>query len=419
MRAGSSLPHHPTLAALHQVPWQAPAITPHSPRPVRPCGHCCSVPFSRLSPARWITSPESRVAALAVVTSVGGMVGILAGPLIGRLSDATDTRWGRRRPWLTAGAALILAASYAAGRAGSVGELVLWWGLLQLGASTVLAPLTATVPDRVPEDRRGVASACLGAAGAFAPVLGTAVQALTQSAADTYTTLAILVVLAQLFFLAALRGDRARPVPLPDRRHRPHILFPRRHRDFALVWAHRFLFALGQNVSFAYLFFYLQDVVRYEHLYPGRTTDDGALVLTVVYGSCAVLAALLAGTLCDRTHRFKVYILASALAFVGGTLLGTVTASWSGVLALVALTGTGYGAYEAVSMAMAIRLLPDQERRARDLSVINTAGLIAIALGPIAAAALIDLSGYSTMFAAASVTALAGGVVVTFVRGAP
>ena len=65
-------------------------------------------------------APESRVAALAVVTSVGGMVGILAGPLIGRLSDATDTRWGRRRPWLTAGAALILAASYAAGRAGSV-----------------------------------------------------------------------------------------------------------------------------------------------------------------------------------------------------------------------------------------------------------------------------------------------------------
>lgn len=353
-----------------------------------------------------ILAPADRVSALALVAGIGGLVGIVSNPLIGRLSDATRSRFGRRRPWILAGAVLILPTALAAGNAGSLGELVLWWGLVQLCANLIMGPLTATIPDLVPEVRRGVASACLGISWAFAPVLGSAVQAFMVEPAATFLTLGALVLGAQLLFLLTLRGD--------VRVERSTLIqaSPRWDKDFMLIWVHRFLFALGQNIAISYLFFYLQDVIRYEQQHPGSSADDGVLILTAIYAPCVIVAALLAGWLSDRVDRRKVYIVGSTFVFAAGAFLGAFTGSWEGVLVLAALTGIGFGAYEATSMAMVMRLLPSDERRARDLSFINVATLIAIAIGPVVAAAVINQSGYVAMFVSAGVAVLVSGLVV-------
>ncbi|WP_283136445.1 MFS transporter [Rhizohabitans arisaemae] len=360
-------------------------------------------------------APGDHVTALAVVTGVGGVVGILSNPLVGRISDITRGRLGRRRPWLIAGLIVIVPAALGTGGATSVVELTLWWSFLQLGANMLMAPLTATIPDLVPPARRGLASACLGISWAFAPVLGTAVHSLTGDADATYPVLTVLITAAYLLFILTLRGDRTQPAGIrPAARERRR----RGDRDLTLAWLHRFLFALGQNVAISYLFFYLQDVIRYETLHPGRSTDDGVLILTAIYAPCVVVAALVAGVLSDRAHRHKVYIVGATVVFAGGTLFGAFTANWEGVLLLSALTGIGFGAYEAVSMAMVIHLLPDEERRARDLSLVNVATLIAIAVGPTVAASLIHQAGYLLMFVGAGGAVLASGLVVTLIRGA-
>ncbi|WP_195907620.1 MFS transporter [Actinomyces provencensis] len=349
-------------------------------------------------------------------------MGIVTNPVIGHLSDTTRSRLGRRRPWLLAGVPVVLALSVAAGSADSVPALTLWWSLLQVGVNMMMAPLAATVPDLVPEGRRGRATACLGIAGACAPVLGTAVQAVLTSPALTYPALAALIAVSQAVFVSTLRGDdvqpRPRPRVLPRATGRGSRALLPHDRDFWIVWVHRLLFALGQNAALAYLFYYLQDVIDYEGLNPGRTTDDGVLLLTAVYAPCVMAAAVVVGALSDRTRRFRVYIIGATLLFGTGAVLGAVTGSWGGVLALAALTGIGYGAYEEVSMAMAIHLLPDDERRGRDLSIINVATLLAIGLGPFVAAAGIALSGYAAVFLGSGVLVLVGGMMVTLVRGA-
>ncbi|WP_170198072.1 MFS transporter [Microbacterium saperdae] len=360
--------------------------------------------------------PDNRVVSLAIITGIGGFIGIATNPLVGWLSDMTSTRWGRRRPWLLGGVLVIAPAAILAGHAGSVAELTLWWTVLQVGANMLMAPLTATIPDMVPAHRSGTASACLGISWACAPVVGTLAQTLAGSPDRAYSLLAGLIVLSQIFFIFTVRQDTARPDQKQVRSTAWRELLPN-DRDLALAWVHRFLFALGQNIAITYLFFYLQDVVRFEELYPDSSTDEGVLILTALYGPAVIVAALLTGSLADRTQRFKIYIIGATAAFACGTLLGALTASWTGVLVLAALTGIGFGAYEAVSMAMTIRLLPDEQRRARDLSIINVATMIAIAIGPVAAALLISLSGYAAMFLIAGVLVLISGAVAWLIRG--
>ncbi|MFT8640180.1 MFS transporter [Bifidobacterium sp.] len=364
-------------------------------------------------------APGNKVFGLALVTGIAGIVGIVTNPLIGHLSDITRTRFGRRIPWLVAGLAVILPVSIIIGHSKSIAELALWWTLLQVGANMLMAPTSATIPDVVPERRRGMASACLGIAAAAAPVLGTGIQTLVSSPSLVYMILGGLICLAQLCFIATLRNDHTLPQahPRTRRRIRWEHLIPR-SKDFWLVCAHRILFGLGQNMALAYLFYYLQDVIHYAAQHPGQTTDDGVLLLTAIYAPCVIVAAIFAGSLTDRTGRFTWCLVTATLVFAVGAVLGAVTASWIGVIVLAVLTGLGYGAYASTSMAMAVHLLPDGERRARDLSLINVADLSAIALGPILAAAGISLSGYSAVFIASGILVIVSGVIVTAIKGA-
>ncbi|MCW2491890.1 MAG: transporter, partial [Frankiales bacterium] len=48
---------------------------------------------------------DSAPGRLALVTSVGSLLSVVANPFFGRLSDRTSSRWGMRRPWMVAGLA--------------------------------------------------------------------------------------------------------------------------------------------------------------------------------------------------------------------------------------------------------------------------------------------------------------------------
>ena len=43
----------------------------------------------------------------------GPIPGLVLQPIVGVLSDATTTRWGKRKPWIAAGAALTVRMRFA------------------------------------------------------------------------------------------------------------------------------------------------------------------------------------------------------------------------------------------------------------------------------------------------------------------
>ena len=91
-----------------------------------------------------------------LVTGVGAAISVVANPVFGAVSDLTTSRFGRRAPWVLAGAIggvaglLILAVS------GSTAGMLLGWCLVQLFCNALLAAITAAVPDQVPTVQRGV-----------------------------------------------------------------------------------------------------------------------------------------------------------------------------------------------------------------------------------------------------------------------
>lgn len=131
-------------------------------------------------------SGMSKETMLAWVTGAGAVVSLVANPLFGALSDRTTARWGRRTPWIVAGAAggalsLLLLAG-----AGGVWTMAAGWCLVQLTLNAAFAAVTAAVPDRVPRLQRGSVGGWLGAAQILGVVGGTGLATLAGVwAADT------------------------------------------------------------------------------------------------------------------------------------------------------------------------------------------------------------------------------------------
>jgi len=95
-------------------------------------------------------SPEQ----LPILNIAGPITGLLIQPMIGAISDRTwHPRWGRRRPFVTAGAILCAIILFVFPFVGALwaGVLCLW--LLDIGNNTSMEPYRAFISDRLPKSQ--------------------------------------------------------------------------------------------------------------------------------------------------------------------------------------------------------------------------------------------------------------------------
>jgi len=117
----------------------------------------------------------ARLDDLPILWIAGPIAGLLVQPIIGAWRDRTRGRWGRRRPFMTAGALLTAAAMFAMATAGSVWAAALALWLLTFSINIVMEPFRALMGDLAPAETRdrGFAMQVLfiGAGAVFASVL--------------------------------------------------------------------------------------------------------------------------------------------------------------------------------------------------------------------------------------------------------
>jgi MFS family permease len=107
----------------------------------------------KYAPADWKNT------ALSIMSNAGLIIAMLIQPIAGILSDRSTSRMGRRRPFILFGALLDLVFLVVIGLSWNYWSLFIAIMLIQFSANISHGALQGLIPDLVPEDQRGLASA--------------------------------------------------------------------------------------------------------------------------------------------------------------------------------------------------------------------------------------------------------------------
>ncbi|MFI6872706.1 MFS transporter [Streptomyces sp. NPDC050400] len=358
----------------------------------------------------------SKESLLAWVTGVGAVVSLAANPLFGALSDRTVSRYGRRTPWIVAGAAGGALSLLVLAGAGALWVLFAGWCLVQLTLNASFAAVTAAVPDRVPRLQRGAVGGWLGVAQILGVVAGTGLATAAGGIGAGYVACAAFTLLGVAPYVLRHPDLRLDPAARPAWSWRRFAagfwLSPRRHPDLAWAWLTRFLINLGNALVLLYLFYYLRDRLGYDD------PDTGVLILTAVNGVTLLGTVVVGGVWSDRLGRRKPFVLWSGvlMAVATGVLSGWQT--WTGALVAAAVLGVGFGVFTSVDFALMTDVLPKALDRGKDLGVINIANSLPQVAAPALAAPLVNhLGGYRVLYLVAAGVGLAGAILVRRIKG--
>jgi len=368
------------------------------------------------------TDPSAATGQLGLILGLGALFALIANPVVGRLSDRTTSRFGRRRPWIVGGSLVGLVALLGIGLAQDPLTVGLLWFVTQAGLNASLAAIGATVPDVVPVARRGRVSGVIGLAIPVSILLGTSLVSVLSSDVLRFAVPgAIAVVFCVLF--AALLPDKVLAVAPAGRITVREIagsfaFSPRRHPDFAWTWLSKFLVMFGYAGIATFFPLFLAN-----RFGMGEQESLRVIVLANTLATVGtVIASPLAGWLSDRLERRRVFVALAGSVMVVGLVMLAFAPSIPVVLVAQAIIGIGAGSFTAVDLALATQVLPNPEDTAKDLGVLNTANTLpqsiapVIAPGVIALGALTPIGGYSAWYVFGAVVAIAGAVVVYRVR---
>jgi MFS family permease len=331
---------------------------------------------------------------LALVTSVGSLLAMVANPFFGRLSDRTSSPWGMRRPWMVVGLAAGSLGILTVALAPNITVVLLGWCTAQVFFNALLAALAAVMPDQVPTSQRGAVSGILAVCLPVASVVGTFLVQLFDQNVLTMLLVPGAVGVFLVLPLVARRGDRrldlqgAPPWSIGEFLGTFYVN-PRRSPDFAWAFASRFLLVTAYALLVTYQAYYLLAQVGSSKndvphtIFLGIPTQSAALVAT----------ALVTGKLSDLVGRRKIFVLAAAVVYGLALFVIAGADDVHGYLLGMALGGLGFGMYMAVDLALVVDVLPDTDGAAKDLGVLNIAGSLPFSLAPAIAPGILDLGG--------------------------
>ncbi len=111
------------------------------------------------------------------VNAATAIASLVANLLFGNLSDRTRSRFGRRTPWIFWGAILAGVTLFLIGVVDNAWLIGIIYCVCMFGLNMMLAPVIATLSDRVPDDMRATMSAFNSAGTTVGSSLGTLIGA--------------------------------------------------------------------------------------------------------------------------------------------------------------------------------------------------------------------------------------------------
>lgn len=380
--------------------------------------------------ARLVPDGSQQVIALSALVLAGGVAGIIATPIAGRLSDRTTGRFGMRRPWLLGAVVVGFVGLIIEATTNSYGGLVFGGAIAQAGFGASVSIILALLPDHIPLKRRGVVGALLGLSQSVGIVFGVVVGGILskQSITAAFVVPGVIGLVSVLILVLMLPDRRLAKADVPSfdlgKFFASYWVNPRKHPDFGWAWISRFaiFLAFGSIITYQVLFLHSQLKVPLGDTAALVSAGSGLETLMLL------LFSFVAGPLSDRIARRKPFVIVAAIIGVLGLLVLAFATSVPMFFAGILLIGVAQGVYYSVDIALVTMVLPDIDKDAgKDLGVFTIANqlpqVLAVVIAPLFLAigfgSVVESpagQNYTALFIASAVFSAISAFAITRVR---
>ena len=104
---------------------------------------------------RDVMGADAATAAFGVINACTAFISLLSNLVVGNLSDHTRSRFGRRTPWVISGGIVGGVSLALVGFLDNVWLIGISYCVCMIGLNMMIAPVIATLSDRVPANMRG------------------------------------------------------------------------------------------------------------------------------------------------------------------------------------------------------------------------------------------------------------------------
>lgn len=304
--------------------------------------------------------PDQKGFYYGILAGSGAIVAGIVQLVIGYISDELRSKWGRRMPFIFWGVLLNTAALVYMGSSKSFISLVASFAAVQLFANIANGPYQALIPDLVPDNQQGTASAWMGifmyVGQAAGPLFAGFLMARAGGDIDLMIFIAILMNLLMLytvFFVREPELPENKTVPPGGNNHIKEMFSFSLHKypDYKWILISRTLVNMGFYTAIGFLMYFMKDslkVAEYEKM-------TGILIMIIT--AAGIISAFPAGILADRYPK-KLLIYISG----GLTALASLIFVFSTDIRMTMVTGfflgLGYGTFATVDWALVCNYIP-------------------------------------------------------------
>jgi MFS family permease len=330
-----------------------------------------------------LVTPGTEGTSLALVGFLQFFFSVAVQPTVGSISDYATTRWGRRKPFIVAGALFDALFLIGIASANSLLAIAAFATLLALSTNVARGPFQGYVPDLVPDRQVGLASAMVGLMQVLGNVVGFALAAIANSEGNVgLAILAIASIELVTMLSVVLRVPNGPPAKARNGRSWLSIAAETwgtdilRERSYIWLLASRLFILMGGAAVLNFVFLYLADA----HGLSQKDAGGAFLMMLLAATVVSLLAIVPASRLSDRYGRKPVIYACTALGAFG---VGLIAVAPTVAIATVgaALFGASQGTFLAVDWALMTDIIPKAASgRYMGLSNVVTASSTTIAV---------------------------------------
>lgn len=339
-------------------------------------------------------APDDKVAISGVLNSATALVSLVSNLIVGNLSDRTRSVFGRRTPWIVSGGVLAGISLFLVGVLPNAVLIGVAYCLAMVGLNMMIAPVIASLADRLPEGVRGTMSAFLSAGTLGGNAIGTLVGAkfITMQMPGFVVAGIVMAASGVLAIVFWPREPSAKDLPVLDTSLRSVLASfrpPRQAPDFWRAFIGRSFLIFSYYMILNYQLYILQD-------YIGQSTEESAATIatmSLVLLGVSVVSSLAAGPISDKIGRRKIPVVAASVLLAIGYALPWILQDPMGMVLFAAIGGFGYGMYGSVDQALNVDVLPNAEEAGKDLGILNMATTLGQMVGPIVTSVIVSVTG--------------------------